>query len=1050
MRTTRSIPWLARNRWFTVVAVATLIGGVTVASAPAALAASTWPYTATITTGADQGRTVNLGLLANVNLEDVGTVAGQATLHVNVAPSPYECLNGSGINVFTFEGQAFLHNGGQGAQCAYGTWETVPNAIGSPTQMPVIDTVRLLSGSNATVTSTLSLTGANFGATPGSVILLPETATAVEPAESTGAGTWTPTTVTVSLLVPATSIVAAATKYYVLLLTSVGAAASTQWTPTIITPTPLRRLGIAPGTKVLLTPGSLVATVGSRGVRLRAAPRVVNGVLLAPAGLLASLAGAATNWDQATHQLRLATARSIVIFQLKSHRFTINGKVEFDRASPMFMGPVLLIPASPVMAALDFSLTTGVALHTAGAGAGATTFVITPCRDCGGSGGSGGNGGSGGSGGGTPVAKTITTVYGFRANPLIGPSTTNTWCNVAHAPSYLGGFALGSCTTGPQNSNNPSSGIASIGATVFGAAAGEVDQPLSLAYTSLAPAGVASTITVMATVDTLDTTYGLSGAGGSCAPTQINAAGLNPGTDTLATCQGTFQAVIPLGDVASITSSVMNWANSQYSDLSATQQNCLSTPQSGTNGAACAINATNAVMNASGTGLSVTVTQSPPFTYTASTSGGLTSYFTVDPEAQVSDVGLGTEINFMTSWVEFVVTEQYTVNQYAWTFPVAEAGQSLFSPWLQQCANANPISCQLVAGTSATVTSGTLPAGMKVSTLNGNIALAGVPAAGSAGVYQFTIELANGNLFDCTLTVGQPLTLEEQGTATTFYYETGLGFADARAIALPFVTSGGVGGTTWALAGNPPWLQIAYSPPTSTSAGSSPVLVTTGQVPTSGTYSFELQAWDDYHSLTSPLLHVQIVPPLALVSGPTLSLYQGEVANENLAIERTGGVDPVVYEVDPCTSCGAAPGWLSLNRTTGVLSGSAGAAGSSNFVVVATDARGASAAISVSVTVTALPQLGIQPATLPAGVLGSAYSTEVVENGSGGPPFTWAIAFGKLPPGLGLVVESGKPYYGSVAHITGKPTQIGSYSISLRLTDGANKSVTVPYTIRIT
>ncbi len=1051
MRTTRSILWSPRRTAATIAAVAVLVASWAVAIAVAAPAprvgASTtpWPYTATVTSGPRQGQVVNLQQLGNLALEDVGTQVGQAILHVNVASSPYQCLDGSTLNVFSLNGQDFVHNGLQGSQCAYGTWEIVPSAIVTPNQMPSIGSAGLSSNGFTAAWATLHLVGENLGSTTGSVLLIPEGASSTGPAQGMSIVSWSPTAVTANAPVPPSTNV---TQFYALLLTSTGAAAGVQVSGSSGAPGRVVRLGIGPGTRVLISPGSLVATIGTRIVHLPVAPEMRGRVLLAPAGFLASLVGAAKSWDSGTRQLRLATARTELIFQAGNRHYTLNGQSRMAGVAPFFLRRVFLVPVAVVIQAFAFSVGRATGVRTATAGA--STFVITPCHECGGSGGSGGNGGSGGSGGATPVTTTITSDYGLHAQPLVGGLSTGTWCNVPHAPSLLGGFALGSCTAGPLTPyNNPAAGVASVGASVFGVAGGEADQSLELAYTSKAPAGVTSTVTVQATVDTANMTYGISGAGGSCAPTQVNAAGLQPGTDTLSSCLGTFQAVIPLGDVASVTSAVMTYANGQWSNLNNAQQACLKTTQTGTNGEACAVNAANVLMNAAGTGASMSITQSPPFTYTGTMVGGSTTYFSVDPEAQVADVGLGTEINFVTSWVVFVVTEQYTESEYGWTFPVAEVGQPLLSNWLEQCGNANPLSCTLVAGTSATV-SGDLPSGMTIGSEDGDIVLTGSPAAGTEGQYQFNVQVAGGSLYNCALAVGPPLALEQLSPTTTYTYETGVGFANAGAFALPFTTTGGVGPTAWNLVGGPVWLQIAYSPPTSSSGGGPPVLTTVGQVPTSGTYSFRLQAWDDYKSVTSPPLQAMIVPPLTLPGGPVTTAFTSEPFSFSLANLSTGGVAPVSWAVDPCSSCGALPAGVTLNPATGLLSGEPSTPGTYHFVVVATDSRGVTADTGVTIGVTTPPPLAIQPSSLPAGSLGTPYSVKLTESGSGGPPFSWTVAAGKLPPGLGLTIATGKPYYGALAYISGKPTQVGSFTFSLRLTDGAGKSVTSAFTIHIT
>ena len=1052
MRTARPGRRSRSRRWLAAFAVASLGTGFavdSVAVAPAlgeAASAKPWPFTATVTSGPDAGQTVNLRHLGNLTLEDLGAkVVGRATLRVNLAASPYRCLDGRSINVFSFEGQYFLHNGLQGSQCTYGTWEIAPPTLAGPGQVPVISRAHLAPGASSGAGSILVLVGRSFGTGAGSVALIGDRAGSFGPVAPTSVTRWTPTRVGATVEVASAPAPGATpARYYVLLFTRAGAAASALVVGSPVTTGRTGHLGVPPGTKVTLTVGSRLATIGTHTVQLRASPEVRSHTLLAPVGFLAYLVGAHSRFDPTTRQLRLATARNEVVFQLKSRRYTLDGRVEVGSAAPIVVQGVLLVPVAPVAHAFELSLGSGAGLRTATGGA--TSYVITPCPECGG--GTGGNSGSGGPGGSQPVAKTITTVYGFKAHPLMGGMSTPTSCNVPHAPSYLGGFPLGSCTARAQSTNDPGAGIASISASVFGVASGEVDQPMELAYTSQAPTGVPATISVKATVETADLTFGISGAGGSCAPSQVNAPGMNPGGDTLSSCLDSFQAVIPLGDVGSVTSSVLSSFNAGWSGLSATQKACIDTTQFGLQGAACALDATNAMMSAE-TGLSVELHPST-FTFDGTTTGGATSYFTVDPEAQVSDVGLGTELNDITTLVAFTVVEQYTESQYAWTFPVAEVGQPLMSNWLEQCANVSPLSCQVVTGSSASVTSGSLPKGMSLQSEGGDIVLVGSPAVGSEGVYQFTVQVAGGNLYDCTIDVGPPLSLHEQGNASSFTYETGVGFANDKAFPLPFTTTGGVGGVTWSLAGNPPWLGIASSPPTGTSSGSAPILYASGQVPTSGASSFQVQAWDDYRSLQSQPLKVVIVPEVSLTAPITQTVERDKLYRVDLSPFRNGGASPFSWEVDSCDGCGALPPGLSLDRTSGVLSGVPSKDGAYHFVVVVTDGLGATAAMGVSVTVFSTLPLTIQPSSLPSGTLGTAYAYQLTQGGSGSPPFSWGVTTGKLPPGLALTVDSAKPWYGAKATISGTPSEAGKFSFTLRLTDATGRTTTGSFTIAVT
>jgi photosystem II stability/assembly factor-like uncharacterized protein len=189
-----------------------------------------WPYSATITSSRVPrlrvGEVVNLVQLNNITMEDLGAgVVGDASLHVAAKPSPYECLNGATITIFAFHGQLYLHNGLQGTQCTYGTWEIVPVPI-APFQAPVIASVTQRA-------RLLLLSGRNFGSSPGSVVVIGYSATASGPVSSSVVASWSASHVRVTL--PTTL---RTKRYDVLLVTSSGVAATALATLSLRSPLP--------------------------------------------------------------------------------------------------------------------------------------------------------------------------------------------------------------------------------------------------------------------------------------------------------------------------------------------------------------------------------------------------------------------------------------------------------------------------------------------------------------------------------------------------------------------------------------------------------------------------------------------------------------------------------------------------------------------------------------------------------------------------------------------------------------------------------------------
>jgi len=147
----------------------------------------------------------------------------------------------------------------------------------------------------------------------------------------------------------------------------------------------------------------------------------------------------------------------------------------------------------------------------------------------------------------------------------------------------------------------------------------------------------------------------------------------------------------------------------------------------------------------------------------------------------------------------------------------------------------------------------------------------------------------------------------------------------------------------------------------------------------------------------------------------------------------TGGTSPFTWSV----SAGTLPPGLTLNASTGLLSGTPTAAGSSTFTVRVVDASTQSATQSVTLVIAAAPALSFAPA---AGEVNVAYSQQPVRTG-GTAPFAWAVTAGSLPAGLSINASTGL--------VSGSPTAAGSFSVTITVTDSFNQVATTTATIVI-
>ncbi|HXG65578.1 MAG TPA: Ig domain-containing protein [Blastocatellia bacterium] len=170
----------------------------------------------------------------------------------------------------------------------------------------------------------------------------------------------------------------------------------------------------------------------------------------------------------------------------------------------------------------------------------------------------------------------------------------------------------------------------------------------------------------------------------------------------------------------------------------------------------------------------------------------------------------------------------------------------------------------------------------------------------------------------------------------------------------------------------------------------------------------------------------QSAPPADLTI-TTTSLPGGTVGvSYSATLAATGGVAPYTWSV----ISGSLPAGLSLNSSTGVISGTPTSAGTANFTAQATDAQNPADTDSRALAITINPpppaSLNITTTSLPNGRRGTAYSQTLQATG-GVTPYVWSIASGSLPPGLSLNSATGT--------ISGTPTKRGTWSFTARVRD---------------
>ena len=163
-------------------------------------------------------------------------------------------------------------------------------------------------------------------------------------------------------------------------------------------------------------------------------------------------------------------------------------------------------------------------------------------------------------------------------------------------------------------------------------------------------------------------------------------------------------------------------------------------------------------------------------------------------------------------------------------------------------------------------------------------------------------------------------------------------------------------------------------------------------------------------------------------------------ASYSQALAATNGTG--IYTDWEITS-GTLPAGLTLNGSSGVISGTPTAATTSNIEVTVTDSNYfVSQPMPLSLTVQYGPPV-VSTTSLPAGIPSAPYSQTLAANCGSGTAKTWAITSGSLPDGLTLDPATGV--------ISGKPTLagVGTSNFTVTATDSSGTSVAQPLYIVI-
>jgi hypothetical protein len=312
---------------------------------------------------------------------------------------------------------------------------------------------------------------------------------------------------------------------------------------------------------------------------------------------------------------------------------------------------------------------------------------------------------------------------------------------------------------------------------------------------------------------------------------------------------------------------------------------------------------------------------------------------------------------------------------------------------------------------------GTLPGGLTLNSATGVIS--GQPTG--TGTSQFEVKVTDGNQDTAakvlSLTINPAIVITTSSPLPTG--TVGVNYSQALA------ATGGSGTYTWAVS--------VGSLPGGLTLNATTGLIS-GQPTTAIAANFTIKATDTNQDTASKQFALTVNAAIVITTASPLP--QGTVGvNYSQALAATGGSGTYTWSV----SAGSLPGGLTLNSTTGLISGQPTTAIAANFTIQATDTNQATASKQFALTVN--PAIVITTSSpLPAGTVNVNYSQTVAATGGSG-TYTWAVSLGSLPTGLTLNATSGL--------ISGQPSTAGSPSFTIQATDTNQATATKQFSVTI-
>lgn len=303
-------------------------------------------------------------------------------------------------------------------------------------------------------------------------------------------------------------------------------------------------------------------------------------------------------------------------------------------------------------------------------------------------------------------------------------------------------------------------------------------------------------------------------------------------------------------------------------------------------------------------------------------------------------------------------------------------------------------------------TEGFLPQGLA---LFASGVISGTPT--QTGTFPFTV--AATDIWGASVSANYTLTISSALTITTF----------------PPLNNGAVGSPynlTFTASGSPPYTWSVISGALPAGLTLSPSGVLSGTPTAAGAFQFTVQVTDKTTRAVSDAFNLTIAPQLVITTAVLPDATVGTPYPAGQKIAATGGTPPYTF-----STTGSFPAGLTLNSSTGAITGTPTQGGRDSFTAQVTDSAGIIATKTLAINVIAI--VFTTPSPLPGATFGVPYSESISVTGAT-PPTTFTRDSGTLPGGITLSAT------GTLAGTPNNAPDIGqAFQFVVRVTD-ANKS----------